>query len=88
MIRSWRIVSATAGGVSSDVGVGDGVEHAFVWKDGVMTDVQANSPKAIGGDAVGINNRGQIVGSITDMSKSCAARCDMHGAIWAPRTEV
>jgi probable HAF family extracellular repeat protein len=59
--------------------------HAFVWKDGVMTDLQANSPKAFVGNAVGINNRGQIVGSVADRSKPCGAVCEMHGVIWTPK---
>lgn len=65
----------------------DGRFHAFVWKDGVMTDLQAGSPKEITGIAVAINRRGQIVGSITDTSKPCAARCEMHGVLWTPKKE-
>ena len=50
-----------------DAGMGDpnaGAYDAFIWKNGVMTDIaQGTSDGGAGADAVGINAQGEVVGS-------------------------
>lgn len=41
---------------------GDMLLHAFLWQDGVMTDLGSLSEALPASEAIGINNRGQVVG--------------------------
>jgi probable HAF family extracellular repeat protein len=53
--------------------------HAFLWEDGEMTDLGTLSISPVGGNlstALGINNRGQVVGV------SSTASGEIHAVLW------
>jgi probable HAF family extracellular repeat protein len=54
------------------------VHHAFLWRHGVMTDLEAAAPNTCG-RAVFINNRGQVVGTV---GPKCGSQS--YGFLWEP----
>lgn len=69
--------SSTAPG---QIANGDGT-HAFLWKDGRMTDL-GTLPGGGNSHALAINNRGQVVGDST------TAHGERHAVLWAPSGNI
>jgi probable HAF family extracellular repeat protein len=79
---SWANAVNNRGQVVGRSAVQGGLQHAFLWEDGVMTDL-GTLPGGNYSEAYAINNRGQVVGWGTINESTCTGfdGC-WHGFLW------
>jgi probable HAF family extracellular repeat protein len=79
---SWANAVNNRGQVVGRSAVQGGLQHAFLWQDGVMTDL-GTLPGGNYSEAYAINNRGQVVGWGTINESTCTGfdGC-WHGILW------